>query len=56
LVAGYEVMAGYDNLIFGSGVPGWGIDGILEGDRRLKMNMEKSEQVDQRLEELATQL
>jgi hypothetical protein len=28
-------MAGYDNLIFGRSVPGWGTDGILEGDERL---------------------
>ena len=35
LVKGYEVMAGYDNLILGRAVPGQGADGILVGDRRL---------------------
>ncbi|KAH3948013.1 hypothetical protein HBH53_108430 [Parastagonospora nodorum] len=35
LVKGYEVMAGYDNLILGRAVPGQGGDGILVGDRRL---------------------
>jgi hypothetical protein len=28
-------MAGYDNLIFGAGVPGLGSNGILKGDERL---------------------
>lgn len=35
LVKGYEVMAGYDNLILGRAVPGQGADGILVEDRRL---------------------
>jgi hypothetical protein len=35
LVEGYSVMAGYDNLIFGAGVPGLGSNGILKGDERL---------------------
>jgi hypothetical protein len=45
LVEGYEIMAGYDNLMFGMGVPGWGTDGILEADERLKMN-KRSEQME----------
>jgi hypothetical protein len=44
LVEGYEIMAGYDNLIFGRGVPGCGTDGILEADGRLKKN-KRSEQI-----------
>jgi hypothetical protein len=44
LVEGYEIMAGYDNLIFGRGVPGCGTDGILEADGRLMKN-KRSEQM-----------
>ena len=35
LVKGYHIMAGYDNLIFGAGVPFLGSDGIMAGDSRL---------------------
>jgi hypothetical protein len=33
-------MAGYDNLIFGAGVPGLGSDGIMKGDERLTRSVE----------------
>jgi hypothetical protein len=39
LVEGYSVMAGYDNLIFGPGVPGLGSDGVMKGDERLARNV-----------------
>ncbi|KAF2031831.1 hypothetical protein EK21DRAFT_87656 [Setomelanomma holmii] len=35
LVKGYHVMVGYDNLIYGAGIPGMGKDGIMPGDSRL---------------------
>lgn len=43
LVKGYHIMAGYDNVIFGAGIPGVGSDGIMAGDARLNAKMEKSE-------------
>jgi hypothetical protein len=48
LVKGYEVMAGYDNLILGRAIPGQGGDGILVGDRRLggKRKAEENEEVE----------
>jgi hypothetical protein len=47
LVKGYHVMVGYDNLIFGSGVPGVGRDGVTAGDPRLttKKKMEVEQKV-----------
>jgi hypothetical protein len=42
LVKGYEIMGGYDNLILGTGLPGYGKDGILETDGRLMRNVESS--------------
>jgi hypothetical protein len=39
LVKGYHIMAGYDNVIFGAGVPGVGSDGIMAGDARLNAKM-----------------
>jgi hypothetical protein len=37
VAAGYHVMFGYDNLIFGHGIPTTGGgDGVLAGDARLK--------------------
>ncbi|KAH7095250.1 hypothetical protein FB567DRAFT_24062 [Paraphoma chrysanthemicola] len=35
LIKGYHVMVGYDNLIFGAGIPGMGKDGLGRGDSRL---------------------
>ncbi|KAF1946625.1 hypothetical protein EJ02DRAFT_493745 [Clathrospora elynae] len=40
LVKGYNVMVGYDNLIFGRGIPGVGSDAILAEDTRLNMRSE----------------
>lgn len=50
LVKGYEVMGGYDNLIFGRGIPGYGRDGISELDSRLKKNAKSEESVVQQNE------
>ena len=38
-------MAGYDNLIFGAGVPGLGSDGIMAGDARLTVKREKKDEM-----------
>jgi hypothetical protein len=35
MVKGYQVMAGYENLILGSAIPGQGEDGIRPNDSRL---------------------
>ncbi|KAF2274016.1 uncharacterized protein EI97DRAFT_347685, partial [Westerdykella ornata] len=35
LTKGYQIMCGYDNIIYGAGIPGVGTDGILPGDSRL---------------------
>jgi hypothetical protein len=45
MVKGYEIMGGYDNLILGQGVPGYGKDGISELDSRLKRNVNTKESV-----------
>jgi len=37
-------MAGYDNLIFGAGVPGLGSDGIMAGDARLTVKKENKDE------------
>jgi hypothetical protein len=50
LVKGYEIMGGYDNLILGQGVPGYGRDGISELDSRLKKNAKTDESALQRSE------
>jgi hypothetical protein len=50
MVKGYEIMGGYDNLILGQGVPGYGKDGISELDSRLKKNMKTEESVMQQSE------
>tara|TARA_R110002003_G_scaffold1113_3_gene22424 strand:+ start:10838 stop:11050 length:213 start_codon:yes stop_codon:yes gene_type:complete len=34
LFKGYHVMVGYDNVIFGAGIPRMGNDGIMKGDSR----------------------
>ncbi|KAH8727193.1 hypothetical protein GQ44DRAFT_130319 [Phaeosphaeriaceae sp. PMI808] len=39
LEKGYHVMGGYDNLIFGPGLPGVGKDGIMAGDSRLNVRV-----------------
>jgi hypothetical protein len=50
MVKGYEIMGGYDNLILGHGVPGYGNDGISELDSRLKKNMKTEESAVQQSE------
>jgi len=42
LVKGYHIMAGYDNVIFGAGVPGVGRDGIMAGNARLNARVESA--------------
>jgi hypothetical protein len=39
-------MAGYDNLIFGAGVPGLGTDGIMAGDSRLTREVKGEERTE----------
>jgi hypothetical protein len=45
MVKGYQVMAGYDNLILGSAIPGQGKDGILVGDSRLTAKRKAEEEL-----------
>lgn len=40
LVEGYHIMGGYDNLVYGAGLPGTGTNGVVPGDPRLGVKVE----------------
>lgn len=41
MIKGYQVMCGYENLIFGAAIPGLGgANGIMRGDSRLNYTQE----------------
>jgi hypothetical protein len=47
MVKGYQVMAGYDNLIMGSAIPGQGKDGISVKDGRLTAKRKAEDEVEE---------
>jgi hypothetical protein len=57
LIEGYSVMAGYDDFIFGAGMPGFGSDGIVKGEKRLvktaEVEKDREKVVEMEMEKIA---